>query len=191
MALDKRVVKTRKAIADALMMLALEKDISKITVSDIADRAVINRSTFYLHYGDVKGVMDDIQKDIADIVGHSLSRFDINDIQGSTLSVYMSLANALDQNLAFKNFMLYSASSGSVVTNLKKTFTQKAMQTELIQNAKHDKGTLAIALAFLISGVIDSYIKWATELSDDMSLEDFCMDVSGLTRSIINHLKQH
>ena len=87
MALDKRVVKTKKAIADALMMLALEKDISKITVSDIAERAVINRSTFYLHYGDVKGVMDDIQKDIADIVGHSLSRFDINDIQRSTLRV--------------------------------------------------------------------------------------------------------
>lgn len=61
MTTDKRVLKTRKAITTAFMELTLEEDMQKITVSDIAERAVINRSTFYLHYADAKEVLDDIE----------------------------------------------------------------------------------------------------------------------------------
>ena len=46
---DKRIVKTRTAIKTAFLQLALEKDIGKITVSNITEKAEINRSTFYLH----------------------------------------------------------------------------------------------------------------------------------------------
>ena len=60
MATDKRIIKTRQAITTAFMELSLEKDIRKITVSDIAGRASVNRSTFYLHYNDAKEVLEDI-----------------------------------------------------------------------------------------------------------------------------------
>ncbi|RDU23532.1 TetR/AcrR family transcriptional regulator [Anaerosacchariphilus polymeriproducens] len=49
---DLRVIKTRKNIESSFIELLGEKDFTKITVQDILDRALINRSTFYKHYAD-------------------------------------------------------------------------------------------------------------------------------------------
>lgn len=49
---DLRVIKTKKNIESSFISLLLEKDFHKITVQDILDRALINRSTFYKHYVD-------------------------------------------------------------------------------------------------------------------------------------------
>lgn len=48
--LDRRVVRTRQLLRDALMELILEKGYDDVTVQDITDRANLGRATFYLHY---------------------------------------------------------------------------------------------------------------------------------------------
>lgn len=45
---DLRVIKTRRLIKDAFVKLSGEKGFKNITVNDISDKAMINRSTFYL-----------------------------------------------------------------------------------------------------------------------------------------------
>ena len=50
---DRRVRKTKKQLRGALTSLLLEKDISRVTVRDVADLADVNRGTFYAHYSDV------------------------------------------------------------------------------------------------------------------------------------------
>jgi len=47
---DRRTQKTKKALANALKSLVLEKAYDEITVQDIIDRANVGRSTFYIHY---------------------------------------------------------------------------------------------------------------------------------------------
>ena len=49
---DRRVRRTRAALQNALFALMLEKDYDAITVQDIADRADVVRSTFYMHFTD-------------------------------------------------------------------------------------------------------------------------------------------
>ncbi|MEM9775720.1 MAG: TetR/AcrR family transcriptional regulator [Chloroflexota bacterium] len=49
--LDRRVVRTRKMLAAALLELMQEKNFDEITITDITERADMNRATFYLHYG--------------------------------------------------------------------------------------------------------------------------------------------
>ncbi len=70
--LDPRVVRTRQLLRDALVSLIAEKGFDAITVQDIADRATLNRATFYLHYQDkhdllVKSLHDAIDELMADI----------------------------------------------------------------------------------------------------------------------------
>ena len=61
---DRRTLRTRKAICDAFAELLAEKELHKITVQEIADRADVNRVTFYKHYLDVYDLYDKIEEDV-------------------------------------------------------------------------------------------------------------------------------
>lgn len=54
--------RSRKLICDALLELLDEKPLEKITVTDIARRADVNRGTFYLHYNCVNDVIEELQE---------------------------------------------------------------------------------------------------------------------------------
>lgn len=56
---DRRVVRTRQSLRDALIELILEKGYDAITVHDIVQRANIARSTFYAHHGGKESVLLD------------------------------------------------------------------------------------------------------------------------------------
>jgi AcrR family transcriptional regulator len=50
MAIDRRVVRTRTALYDALVALVRRKDYEQITVQDILNEANVGRATFYAHF---------------------------------------------------------------------------------------------------------------------------------------------
>ena len=56
---DLRVVKTERAIYRALIELLQKKELEKITVSELAELAEINKATFYLHYADIYTLYQD------------------------------------------------------------------------------------------------------------------------------------
>jgi len=51
-------IRSRRLINQAFLELLREKPFEKITVTDIVKRADINRSTFYAHYPDVRGLVE-------------------------------------------------------------------------------------------------------------------------------------
>lgn len=57
---DPRVRRTRALLQDALRALLHEKKFSAISVQDIAERATINRATFYAHYDDKYALLSSI-----------------------------------------------------------------------------------------------------------------------------------
>lgn len=61
--MDRRIKYTQKTIKDTLINLLYEKDIKKITVSEICKIADINRATFYRYYLDVYDLLDKIQEE--------------------------------------------------------------------------------------------------------------------------------
>lgn len=50
--MDLRIIKTYSALTGALENLILEKPLNEITVSEICDKAMVRRATFYKHFGD-------------------------------------------------------------------------------------------------------------------------------------------
>lgn len=61
--MDRRVKYTKKVIKDTFLKLLNEKEIKKITISEICQLADINRATFYHHYLDIYDLLDSIAKD--------------------------------------------------------------------------------------------------------------------------------
>ena len=49
---DLRVRRTRKLLQQAFLECTIEKGFAALTVRDITERAMVNRSTFYRHYLD-------------------------------------------------------------------------------------------------------------------------------------------
>ncbi|MGN1328746.1 MAG: TetR/AcrR family transcriptional regulator [Eubacterium sp.] len=50
--MDLRIERTYKLLTDALTELLAEKDFEDITVSEICEKAMVRRATFYKHFGD-------------------------------------------------------------------------------------------------------------------------------------------
>ena len=73
---DLRVIKTKKAIRDTIESMILEKDLNKITVKELTEKANIHRKTFYLHYSSIKELFEEIMHEKALLYYHEIDRID-------------------------------------------------------------------------------------------------------------------
>jgi AcrR family transcriptional regulator len=64
--MDRRVKYTKNIIKETFLQLLEEKDINKITVSEICKIADINRATFYRYYLDVYDLLEKIENDFTE-----------------------------------------------------------------------------------------------------------------------------
>lgn len=191
MVTDKRIIKTKKAIKNAFMNLMLEKDISKISVSDISSAALINRSTFYLHYNDVNSVMTEIEAEIADMLSESMKNFDPEDPKTSTYNLFSAIATTLDQTDTLNKFILYSTNSNYVREKLKEVYIENALNAMKTAGIKIDESKARYSISFIASGAIDTYIKWSNSDKQPFSLDEFCKEIGYLVEILINNLKKN
>jgi AcrR family transcriptional regulator len=72
---DRRIRKTRELIRQALIKLLLKKELSNITVSELAEIADINRGTFYLHYKDVADLFSQIEDELVEEFSRYIAKY--------------------------------------------------------------------------------------------------------------------
>lgn len=65
---DRRIVRSKKALRDALIALMEERGFDAITVNDLCARADLNRGTFYNHFHDKENLLatfeDEVMRDL-------------------------------------------------------------------------------------------------------------------------------
>ncbi|WP_180326598.1 TetR/AcrR family transcriptional regulator [Raoultibacter phocaeensis] len=81
---DHRVRLTKMMLRDSFFDLMQEKPVSKITVKELCDRAGVNRATFYSHYADIYALYEEIERELAQTIMHSLK----NTIEGGSLEAF-------------------------------------------------------------------------------------------------------
>ncbi|ULO07606.1 TetR/AcrR family transcriptional regulator [Paenibacillus sp. 19GGS1-52] len=107
---DPRVIRTHQLIRDAFIDLLQEIEFEKITVNRIAERATINRATFYLHYRDIPDMLERMANQMIDEIQAILNgvanetRLDI-DID---LSILVKLLEHIADNSKFYKMLLAS-----------------------------------------------------------------------------------
>lgn len=70
--IDRRILKTKKAIAVSLMQLLAEKPLDDITITELTLKADINRKTFYLHYTSIEDVAAELVAKAGEMFGSAL-----------------------------------------------------------------------------------------------------------------------
>lgn len=78
--IDRRQARTKQLLHKALMQLIDEKGIDGITVTDVANRADVNRGTFYLHYRDVPDMMDQIKEEVFSSIQRIVVQLDLKEL---------------------------------------------------------------------------------------------------------------
>jgi len=106
---DPRVLRTRQLIRDAFVDLLQETDLEKITVNRIAERATINRVTFYLHYRDIPEMLERLSDDMINEIQTILH--DIRNQPRSTdldWSILLKVLEHIAENSKFYKVLLAS-----------------------------------------------------------------------------------
>lgn len=106
---DLRILRTRQSIRKAFYELIQEKGYEAITIQDLADRAMINRNTFYLHYENkpdlLNRCMDELLSEIKDVIVHcpiNMDPFSISRLE----TVMQSVLEHISHNTPFYHAML-------------------------------------------------------------------------------------
>lgn len=92
---DLRVIKTKNNIRSTFIQLLHEKDFVSITVQDILDRALLNRTTFYKHYSSKYELAESMSQSILDKFNSSLN------VSINSVADFRNLLNNMDKIYEF------------------------------------------------------------------------------------------
>lgn len=64
---DKRIIKTKRNLKDAMIRMLSAEDFERMSVTELCKEAKVSRITFYSHYSDKQALLDDIFDDMRSI----------------------------------------------------------------------------------------------------------------------------
>ena len=71
--MNRKIQITKRCIREALFECLKEKDINKITISSLCEKADINRSTFYKYYGSQYDVIKEMEQEVIQLINEQLN----------------------------------------------------------------------------------------------------------------------
>jgi len=160
---DPRILRTRQLIKDALIDLLQEMDLNKITVNRIAERATINRVTFYLHYHDIQDMLEKMAQEMAEdiegiMTGTATNMSSFDDIDSLKL---LKLLEHIAENSKFYKVVLGSTRTPifteRLLKILTKSITERAEIDFLVTNTDIQRD---IAIWHGSSALIGTIVAW-------------------------------
>lgn len=163
---DLRIRKTRVAIRNALFSLASEKSFDEISVMDISDRAMINRSTFYLHYKDkdtllnaISGEILEEMKPFADTITRETVLAFVED--GTPFPHLIQIMTYIKENPAFFQLVLHSSHKYTFFMDLSREFAPKLYKALLMNSSiRPDEITKTYGPTIVINTISAILTKW-------------------------------
>lgn len=155
---DLRVIKTRRIIKDALIELMAHKEVSAITITELSEKAMINRKTFYRHYRAVSDVVTELENEILSDFAEALkssnrSCLDIVAVVGD-ISALIERRRDFFAKMMKLNPDLFNA--GRI-----KAMLRRAVEVSLKSSGGiTDAPTLSAVSEFAVSGVLGLYSEW-------------------------------
>ncbi|MGB4440543.1 MAG: TetR/AcrR family transcriptional regulator, partial [Sedimentibacter sp.] len=96
---DRRITKTKTAIKEAFISIIKKKSAPKITVTEIAKQANIDRKTFYLHYDSIEDLVNEFYQELTSNLLLILEKNDFFDRTFDISSLFESLNLLIEQDI--------------------------------------------------------------------------------------------
>lgn len=118
---DLRVIKSKKAIKDAFLQLIKEKNYGNITITDIANKAMINRKTFYMHYETKENLYNEITDELLEEITPPIVYEGIHSLKGKDQRAAVThLLLKIKENKDVFEILINDNTNQEFITKLKK-----------------------------------------------------------------------
>jgi len=183
---DRRIQKTRQLIMNTFIDLLAEKGFEKITISDIAERANINRGTVYLHYVDKFDLLDKcIETYVELLLHHCANSADTN----LNASAFQSVFEYLEKNFTIYKLLLSNEGFGFFRSRLYDIIAQTV--TEVIGiTPENNAFSNDVTTHFLTSGFI-GVLEWWINNSMPCNVQEITKQLMFLLEPYTKHLVSH
>ena len=184
--MDKRVEKTKEAITQAYLTLQTEKTGNRITISDIARRANIDRKTFYLHFNTVEDIVKEytrekVKRVMEEVIFEDSSRHPFHMEQ-----FFEVLTRTVKENQDFFRFVMKHCEY-----NYFFAWTKEMLCSMLIENYRQicdfSEKELQVYTEFYVSAILSAYAKWLT-LTEPYPIEELAAHIRLATFEGLNHV---
>jgi AcrR family transcriptional regulator len=159
---DLRVRRTRKLLKSALIELTIEKGFAAVTVQDIAERAMVNRATFYRHYLDKYDLLDQYMNEVYDLTA-AQEEISVVSTQYADLDKppagLISLLEHVQQHADFYQVMLGKQGDASFMQNIQQHI-EKRFRSLLPNSVKPSDPLLDLCLSYVSHAGVGAIVWW-------------------------------
>ncbi|USL34149.1 TetR/AcrR family transcriptional regulator [Priestia megaterium] len=157
---DRRIIRTKRFIRDALTELMEEKGFEGVTVRDLTKKADINRGTFYLHYQDKYDLLKKSENEVIQEIQEFIKKANPNEIvsanlQEQPLPFIIALFEYIQENARFMQVMLGPKGNPGFYLKIK-----EVMKTNMLEKLKliDNKISPLVPLEYLMSYVTSAHL---------------------------------
>lgn len=151
-------VKTHQKIQKSLLALLEQKDLKKITVSDVCMLASINRSTFYAHFQDLYAVMEAIGQELEDKLMETYANVYLPNDNFMSTDYLSIIIKHIQENKTFYHALLSDSNSTILANNMK--LLQSEIVAPLYQSLNVPERQGAYYFTFFRTGFVAILGKW-------------------------------
>ncbi|MGN0976591.1 MAG: TetR/AcrR family transcriptional regulator [Faecousia sp.] len=173
--------RSRRLIRQAFLELIEEKSVDKITVSDIVNRADLNRSTFYTHYPDVYGIIEELQQEIVERNMGLFSNLEYRSVLNDPMPYLRSIAAMLEENMTLFQKLGRAVQSNHQWDIYRRLMVEDVMHHSDIPPEVLDNPMFLARIHFFLGGILNTFQQWA-EGNVNCTLDEICADVAEIIR---------
>ncbi len=159
MAQDRRVMRTKAALTQALFELLGEKDFSKISITELARRADVDRKTFYLHYHSVEEILEEFYEDMLTRLREDLEREGVFHGQVDLTGFFRVLNGVVGDNMPLFRRLVQGAGYTYFIERIRRIL-QEAAENTLAAHGVEDPLQVHLRGEFFAAGVMRVYLVW-------------------------------
>ena len=157
---DRRVIRTKMQIRQALIELLMEKSEKNISVRELAQRAGINRGTFYIHYKDTHDLVEQLVNEAAEKICSVCLRHPPANTPKASYPFLTDLFETLQTDPQLFSILLSSRGSHAYAKRICKVIQENFLDTLLEQFYSADVKQIKVASGFIVSGCLNEALIW-------------------------------